>query len=115
MDYTQLEKLAVNPKFLRVVKVAITRAASQIANESNAAMSVEMYNKRHSLAMSVLANPEGQTKLFGLHCASLGTLGIEVVGDELSYTGTETVDNDIQFTVNSIWNARAGVTFIELQ
>jgi len=114
MTYTQLEKLAINPTFKAVVKIAVTKAANDIAFESDAAMSLEMYNKRHDLAMSVLANPVGQTDLFALHCASLNTILCEVVDGELVYTGSQTVDNDVQYTVNSIWNARAGVTYSEL-
>ena len=97
MNYTDLEKLSINPDFIRVVKVAIMKAANDISFEPLIDGELDKYNRRKSLAMTVLSNPEAQSRLFSLHCASIGIL-------------TEAYsDSDIQCTVNSIWDARAGV------
>lgn len=97
MAFTDQYALATDATFSQRVQVAMTSAAVQVAAESQGA-SETVYDKRQQLATRVLQSG-GQATLQWFIWA--------VVANAAITSGS--TDSDIQFTVNSVWNAVAGV------
>lgn len=85
---------AVDPIFLKKIEQAIVTAAINIRAEGTA---VAGWHKRSDLAVQVLLSPTTYAALFAKGAAS------NVAVNDAS------TDSDIQFTVNSMWSAYAGV------
>jgi hypothetical protein len=93
---SDIADLATWPKFVRAVKSAMVTAAVQVGAEI-ATPGSETHRLRHALSAKVLSDPDAWAQQFAWAAAA---------NPALTYTST---DNDIQFTVNSIWSAMAGV------
>ena len=98
MAYIDQATLAADATFSSRVKVAMMTAAVQIAAEAKGGNSETLFDKRQQMAKLVLQS--GGT-------ATLQWF-IWAVVTNAAVTGSS-LDSDIQFTVNSMWNAIAGV------
>lgn len=99
MAYTDQASLADDPTFRSTVRVALATAAIQVMGEDKASYSDAQYGKRQALAYEVL------------RAASSGVyleMFVWAVVQNAAITGAST-DQDIQFTVNSVWDDLAGV------
>lgn len=85
------------PPFKRKVAAAMISAAVAIGNEAVSSPPTETQRKRHALSANVLRDPAQWADNFAWAVAS---------NVAITYTSN---DGDIQFTVNSVWNAVAGV------
>ncbi len=116
MSFTNNNMLGSNRNFINIVRMAILKSAVAIAGENPNDMSPLKAEKRHELANMVFATSSSQSKEFALTIVSLGTIECIVNPDgTLNYTGSQTLDKDVEYTVNSIWDDRAGVTYKENQ
>ena len=94
MTFLDQHTLATDSDFVaRVTQAAITAGKDIQAEAGNTAGHV----KRTDYALQVLRSPH-----------VFGPLFAQGVASNPAITGAST-DNDIQFTVNSLWNAYAGV------
>jgi len=98
MAYTDQAALAADATFGGRVRVAMVTAAIQVAAEAQGSQDSAVYAKRQILANAVLLN-SGSSYLDVFAWA---------VAENAAITGSS-VDGDIQFQVNSVWNAVAGV------
>ena len=98
MAYTDQAVLAADATFRSRVRVAMITAAIQIAAEAKGAQDSTVYQKRQKLVAEVL--PGGGTNLLDAFCWAV-TQNAAIVAVSL--------DSDIQFQVNSVWNALAGI------
>lgn len=85
------------PPFKRKVAAAMIGAAVAVGNETVDSPPTETQRKRHALSANVLREPDTWADNFAWAVAS--NVAITYASD----------DGDIQFTVNSVWNAVAGV------
>jgi hypothetical protein len=119
MAYKDLHLVSTHSDFIKTVKIAILKKASDVMIEERVAtVRKEKYNKRINLAQLVLSNTEVQAKQFALHIASHPDLLVLVDDDsQLSYFGNEgtTMDESVDNILNSVWNIRAGVTHEDMQ
>jgi hypothetical protein len=99
--YSTLGQIAYQPDFQNRVAIAMNSAAVSIYNESN---TVTGHTARAAFANKVL------TGNYNLLASCLGVLVNSTIQGEASGTtvGNNIPDTDIQFQVNSIWNALAG-------
>ena len=97
MAYTDQHALALDAVFQSRVKVAMATAGIAIVGEAQAAMSTQETRKRQKYGIQVLNDLDGH----------LDTFAFAVTQNAAIVTGS--TDDDIQFTVNSVWNDLAGV------
>ena len=117
MAFLDDHALGTNANFIKIVKMAILKTSSSIIGENPTTTPEIVTTKRHSLGMAVINSTEAQAKAWALHIAAQGTISVTIDNQtaELTYTGGGTsLDSDIEFTVSSLWNDRAGVTYSEL-
>lgn len=89
--------LAQDLTFRGRVKMAMLTAALQIANESSSdGLSQQYHQLRQQLAFQVIANPDTAERFS------------YTIVTNAAITG-DSSDGDIQFTVNSDWDALAGI------
>ncbi len=115
MAYLGLHKVATHADFVKTIKMAMLTKAASVAGENNADLPQAVLNKRQALANKVFADSDGQAKQFAFHAATFGE-GVIAVGNgnELVYSGGNTLDDAIDSIMENIWNDRAGVTYAEL-
>jgi hypothetical protein len=101
VSYTEQAALATDVSFQNRVRVAMITAAVDVMGESKGVMTDSVYNKRQSFAYQVLSNSGGFLDRFAW-----------AVVANVAITGAS-VDGDIQFTVNSLWNDLSGVTITD--
>jgi hypothetical protein len=87
--------LAGYPAFVDRVRVAMVTAATQVGQETPD-VTTEYRRLRRGLSTNVLADPNGWAPKFALAVAT---------NPVITVTST---DSDIQFTVDSMWDAFAG-------
>ena len=98
MAYTDQATLAADATFRSRVRVAMITAGVQIAAEAKGAQDSTVYQKRQALVADVLP---------GGGAAMLDAFTWAVTSNAAIVTGS--ADGDIQFQVNSVWNALAGI------
>lgn len=98
----EMDALSDWKPFRRKVRVAMIKAATDVTTETYDENYNSMYQKRNTLAAIILNSPDGKLESFCIACAAQNTLD------------TTSSDNDIQFTVNGLFNAVAGVLSNEL-
>lgn len=96
---------ATNPDFKARIKVLLIGSCIDIIGEDPANKSTAYIEKRHSLAVQILNNPEFFIERFAF----------AVVSYNSSIITTESSDSDIQWTVNTVFSDIAGVTYAESQ
>jgi hypothetical protein len=94
MSYLSQYQLALNDEFNHRVVTAMVLAATQVMAE---AANTEGHAKRTDLAYRVLNDPTAHSMRFSFAVVSNPAIG------------AQSSDGDIAFTVNSVWNALAGV------
>jgi hypothetical protein len=113
--------LANNNEFKTRIKMLMIKTGTSIVGEDTTTMNESRAEKRHKLGVSVLNYPDINVEKFAYTCAvqsglnsvvSVGGTGLPT--DPLIYTGGSTLDNDIEFTISSVWDDIAGVKFTEL-
>ena len=97
MAYIDQYTLSQDVTFQHRVLVAIATAAVQVQGEALGAFSVQHYQKRQALARRVISNLTAVVNQFAV-----------LVCQNAAIT-TLSLDSDIQFTVNSLWDDIAGV------
>lgn len=99
MDFLERAALTKDDNFLLMVQGAIVKSALAILNDrpANTPEAIEAHRRRCTLAREVLLEPERLAKAMAIGVVS--NPAIEA----------KSTDNDVEFTVNSIWNAYAGV------
>src|SRR4051812_21145943 len=97
MALLDLDALANNEDFRKRVKVAMVNAAQNVSSEANDPLHMPYHTKRSTHAHNILSGPENYVDSYAYGCAAPGVL------NEAS------TDSDIQFTVNAIFDAQAGV------
>lgn len=90
-------ELAELPSFQRRVRAAMITAAKDVAAELVNPQDPQRSQQRRGLALNVFADIEKHTRMFAILVATNGVIT------------SESSDNDVQFTVNSVWDAVAGV------
>lgn len=85
------------PAFQRKVAAAMVSAAVAVGNEAVSSPPTETQRRRHALSANVLREPGVWALNFAWAVAQ---------NPVVNYSSS---DNDIQFTVNSVWDAVAGV------
>src|SRR5262245_6073266 len=103
MGFTEQAALAKDPAFRDRVSVAIAKVAIQVQGEPQAGMTEAEWAKRASLAGQVLQQPAAWLDQFSMAVVTNSTI-----------TGTSP-DNDIEFTVTSVWSDVAGVSGRDIQ
>lgn len=97
MAFTDQMTLAVDQTFKDRVTMAALIAAQQIASEAVAANQLQYHTQRQNLAFAVINDPTGMASRFAYSVAANPAIT------------SESSDSDIQFTVNSNWDALAGI------
>jgi hypothetical protein len=95
MSFEQSAYLASYPRFVDRVRVAMVTAAQQIGEET-ADVTTDYRRLRRALSVNVLQNPESWAPRFALAVVTNQVITVD------------STDNDIQFTVNSMWDSIAG-------
>ena len=95
MSFSEQVTLAGNDELIRKVQQALIKSAIAVAAES---AETKSHDQRRSFAQAVLMEPQ--------RWARLVVLGV-VTNPSIT---AESKDNDIEFTVNSMWDAYAGVS-----
>lgn len=98
MAFADQAVLAADTAFQARVRVAVETAAEDIAAEAKGSQDDVIYGKRQALASTVLTSA-GQDLLLAFVWA--------VVANPVITSGS--TDSDLQFTVNSVWNAIAQI------
>ena len=99
--------------FRQRVRMAAVSAAVDVQGEALGDMSPAKYNKRQALAAKVIATAgdgtpdEDLKKMFAFVCANNTVTDTWVANN---YEEGAIPDDDIQFTMNSVWDDCAGVT-----
>lgn len=98
MGFTEQHTLATSQEFFIRVKVAVAKASIAVANEDPATLG---HTQRVQYAQAALANLDSVARnmAFGVACNPV--------------ISAESSDSDIEFTVNSVFNAYAGVVINE--
>jgi hypothetical protein len=112
----EIYELGYNQNFKENIQVAILKAATQVSGEDPSGMSDEKRDKRHNLATAVIGSPGGYSIIFANICAAQSGLYSVITveeDDSLTYTGGGTLDGDIEFTVDSVWDDVAGVSYVD--
>jgi len=90
-------ELAELPSFQRRVRAAMISAAKDVAAEAIDPQDPQRSQQRRGLALNVFADVEKYTHVFSI-----------MVSTNPVITATS-IDGDLQFTVNSVWDSIAGV------
>jgi hypothetical protein len=90
-------ELAESPSFQRKVRAAMVSAAKDVAAEAISQSDPTRSQQRRGLALNVFADVEKFTRVFAILVATNPVIT------------TTSADGDLQFTVNSVWDAVAGV------
>jgi len=115
MAYLNLHEVATHPDFIRIVKMAILKQAAAVAGEDSTNLQAVVATKRQNLANQVFANATHQAREFSFHIATYGGDVISVDANKvLVYTGNGDIDSAIDNLIDTVWNDRAGVTYLEL-
>lgn len=99
MAFTDQAALADNTEFRARVRVALATAAVQVMGEDQAAYSDTKYGKRQQLAYEVLRAAAGGMWLEAFVWATVQNAAITA----------GSLDSDIQFQVNAVWDDLSGV------
>ena len=118
MDNLEIFELSKNSEFHKRIAASVAKAANSISGEdptSVGGVSSNWANKRHNLATKVIFDSQGYTKIFALQAAAQSGLNtvIEIVETDgsLLYTGSNDIDNDIDYVIASLWDDVAGVSY----
>ena len=103
MAYTDQAALAQDTVFRSKVRIAMVTAAVLIGGEAQAGMDTTVYGKRQQLAAAVLLSAGGGNWLDAFAWA---------IAQNAAVTGSS-VDSDIQFTCNAVWNDIAAVSGLD--
>lgn len=115
MSFNENHEVGRNAEFKRITEIAILKVGTQVAGEDTTGMQPVVATKRATLANNVFYASKDQAVKFAMHLASLGTISVTVDDNgDLNYTGGGSLDADVEFSVSSIWNDRAGVTYDDL-
>ncbi|HEX2551112.1 MAG TPA: hypothetical protein VHK64_05925 [Nocardioidaceae bacterium] len=98
MAYVDSFALGEAESFQQRVQVAVLIAAKQVQGEARGDYSQTHYDKRQQLARSVILGVAQWVPRFTLLAATNPVLTLN------------STDDDIQFTINSLWDDAAGVT-----
>ena len=99
MAFADQAALADDAEFRSRVRVALATAASQVMGEDRTGYSDDHFGQRQSLAYQVLTTAAGGAWLEAFVWGTVQNAAI---------TGSS-VDSDIQFQVNAMWDDMAGV------
>ena len=99
MDFLGQIALAENGEFqARVRQAVITAAIAILADQpANTPQAIDLHKKRTALASRILTDPLSSQRAWSYAIVS----NVAINGDS--------TDGDIQWTVNAMWNAMAGV------
>lgn len=99
MDFLGQIALAEDGEFQARVRQAVITAAVQIMADqpANTPQAIALHKQRAALAHAMLADPLSKQRAWAYAVASNTSIS------------PESTDNDIAWTVNSMWNAMAGV------
>ncbi|MCP4586007.1 hypothetical protein [Pseudoalteromonas sp.] len=117
MNNLEIYQLAYNSEFQKRISSSIAGAASAISGEnptSVGGVGSSWANKRHALATRVINDNTGFTRILSFNSAAQAGLNtvVEINPDgSLNYIGTGSLDSDIDFTVSSLWDDVAGVSY----
>ncbi|MBW2187603.1 MAG: hypothetical protein JRG71_14795 [Deltaproteobacteria bacterium] len=119
MGFLELFNLASNSEFKKRVQIAIIKTATAVIGEDEGLFGQAATTKRHALGVTVLNSPANQASLFAKHMVSGGNILAELTTNEdgsisITYTGTGTLDQDIEYLASQLWNDRAGVTNVDI-
>lgn len=106
MAYINSAGLAIDSNFQQVVKVAMVTVALSIMTEAS---NTTAHAQRVALAEGVLQNPNSYINSFALAVACNPAIPA-TFSTQLGQFTTTATDSDIQFTVNSDFNALAGIS-----
>jgi len=98
MSLQTQDNMARDPRFIAQVRQACITSAIAISAEINTTAN---HTNRANYSKQVLAAPDYYAPIIAQGVANNSTIAAEAIG--------AVVDSDVQFTVNSIWNAYAGV------
>ena len=118
MDNEEIWVLSRNSEFQKRIGSSIAKAAAAISGEDPAPYTQIWVDKRHKLATSVINSNGTYTKTFSINSAAQSGLNSVItinVDGSLQYTGVGTLDADIDFTVISLWDDVAGVSYDDKQ
>lgn len=101
MSYTDQGTLAADTSFQLRVRVAVVTAAKDVMGEAKGSMTDTVFNKRQQFAYQVINSSLGYLDRFVW----------AVVANPVITNAS--VDSDIQFTVNSVWNDLCGVVITD--
>lgn len=99
MDFLGQIELAESGEFQARVRQAVVTAAVEIlaARPENTPQAIALHGKRAALAHSTLIDPLAKQRAWAYAVASNVAIS------------AESTDGDLQWTVNAMWNAMAGV------
>lgn len=99
VDFLGQITLAENGEFQARVRQAVVTAAVQILADrpANNPQAIALHAKRAALAHAMLADPLAKQRAWAYAVVSNPSIG------------PESNDGDVQWTVNAMWNAMAGV------
>jgi len=100
--YADQYALGETPAFQQRVQVAVATAAVNVMAETKSGLTDSVYAKRSALAKRVVTGLQAYVAVFSR---------LVVTNVAISVGST---DNDIQFTVNSMWSHVAGVDLDDL-
>jgi hypothetical protein len=96
VSLSDIADLATWPPFVRRIQAAMVTAAKDVAAELEPENPTPRSTLRRALSVNVFANLDDYTRRFAIGVAT---------NPAITHASS---DNDIQFTVNSIWDAVAG-------
>lgn len=96
---------AVNPDFKARIKILLIGSCIDIIGEDPANKTTAYIEKRHSLAVQILNNPEMFIERFAFAIVSYNSSTINL----------DSPDGDIQWTINTVFSDIAGLTLAETQ
>ena len=95
--FLELDALAMDEEFRKKVKIAMVNAAQNVSAENVDEAYIIYHEKRSTHAQNILQGPQNYVEPYAYGCAARQTLTVD------------SPDDAIQFTVNSIFDAQAGV------
>lgn len=114
----KIYNLGRNAELRRITESSIITAATKISGENPAGMGENEVIKRHSLATRVINGSQNQAIIFAKTVASqVGFYSIVDINEDgsLNYTGTQTLDEALNYTVETVWSDVAGVSYSDEQ
>lgn len=118
MSNDKIYKLGMNAQLRELTEASILVAATQISGEDPSnpenPLTPVRAAKRHSLATSVCNGSQAMAMKFAkCVAAQSGFYSVVDINQDgtLNYTGGGSLDGDLDFTVNSVWDDIAGVSF----